>query len=411
MKLVNRRVTYRLYPSQGQEKKLKAMLSLHQQLYNVALEQRIEAWKQRQLSITFAKQCREFTQLKAGDADYAALNSQSCQVTLKRLDLAFKAFFRRVKKGETPGFPRFKSLQHFTGWGYKTHGDGWRLFAGEGGKHGHIRISGIGNVSIRGKGRTEGTPKILDIQQRRGRWYASVVISCTPTRSHGKEIKGFDWGLENFLTFHDNIKISNPRFFARASSKLAYLHRQVASKKLGSRNRQKSVKQLARESEKVANRRANFHHQIAAKMVSESRLIATEKLETKRMSRSAAGSVKKPGGNVRQKAGLNKGILDSAPSAFLEKVRYKAEEAGIVYVEVPTRQVKPSQTCPACGKQRKKLLSERTHRCDCGCVIPRDQAAALVCLNFALAAVGNRPCGEGVPLGAPLNHETHSITA
>lgn len=410
MNLVNRRVTYRLYPSRGQEAKLQKLLSLHQQLYNVALEQRIQVWKCQQRSMSFAAQCKELTDLRTNDQEYAAVNAQSCQVDLKRLDLAFQAFFRRLKNGDKPGFPRFKSLEHFRGWGYKTHGDGWRLLAGKGLKHGCVQISGVGKVRIRGKARTEGTPKILDIQHRRGKWYASVVIACTPQRNHGQEIKGFDWGIENFLTFDDGEKEANPRFAAKAEKEIASLQRQVAKKKRGSRNRRKVVDKLGRKHEKVTNQRTNFLHQVSAKLIARASLLATEELEVQKMTKTGRGTSKQPGNNVKQKAGLNRRILDGAPTTFLNNVRYKAEEAGVVLIEVPTRKIRPSQTCPVCGQQRNKLLSERIHHCSCGCTMPRDQAAALVCLNYALRA-GNRPdCGEAAPLGAPMIHETPSIT-
>src|SRR5690606_21338003 len=110
-------------------------------------------------------------------------NAQSEQVTLKRLDLAFQHFFRRVKKGETPGFPRFKPLHRFKGWGYKTHGDGWRLITNERMQHGTLRLSGVGKVPIRGKPRTPGTPKTCEILKKMvvgtpaSRWTVSLPAS------------------------------------------------------------------------------------------------------------------------------------------------------------------------------------------------------------------------------------------
>src|SRR5271167_1231750 len=115
MALVNRKVTYRLYPTPRQDAVLRDMLGAHQRLYNAALEQRITAYhaQSRRLSVSFVDQCREVTELRAADPTYAALNAQSCQVTLKRLDLAYAHFFRRVRQGQTPGFPRFKAYDRF----------------------------------------------------------------------------------------------------------------------------------------------------------------------------------------------------------------------------------------------------------------------------------------------------------
>jgi putative transposase len=92
------------------------------------------------------------------------------------VDLAFDAFFRRVKAGGKPGYPRFKSIRRFAGWGYKTHGDGWRLNL-KPDKHGAVHLSGIGTVRMRGKGRFTGKPKTAEVVRRRGKWYLSVTFN------------------------------------------------------------------------------------------------------------------------------------------------------------------------------------------------------------------------------------------
>lgn len=161
---LNRRVTYRLYPNQAQEAEMLKIRALHQQIYNAALEQRITAYRRCGVSLNFAQQCKELTDLRQAMPEYDALNAQSCQVTLKRLEHAFQHFFRRVKENaEKVGFPRFKPLQRYSGWGFKTHGDGWRLFPQEK-KHGLLKLSGVGYIRMRGQARTPGTPKTLDMR-------------------------------------------------------------------------------------------------------------------------------------------------------------------------------------------------------------------------------------------------------
>ena len=119
-----RKVTYRLYPGREQVQGLWLMFHGHRDLYNALLEQRRSAWRRH---LSFTAQCEEITRLRAEAPFWQKFNAQSMQVTAKRVDLAFKAFFRRVRQGEKPGFPRFKSLSRFNSWGYKTHGDGWRF--------------------------------------------------------------------------------------------------------------------------------------------------------------------------------------------------------------------------------------------------------------------------------------------
>lgn len=408
---VKRKVTYRLYPTGTQARALLALLGAHQRLYNAALEHRRYAWKRARVSVSFADQCREVTELRAADPEYAELNAQSLQVTLKRVALAFQAFFRRAEaRGGKAGFPRFKPLARFAGWGYKNHGDGWRVLPGNGCKHGRLRLSSVGLVRIRGKARTPGTPKTCEILHKGEHWYASVTLICEPERKGGTEELGFDWGVESFVTLSTGARVENPRFVRSSEARVRALQQNLARKRRGSRNRARARRHLAHELGRIANRRRDFLQQESARLVARARLLATEKLEVKKMTRSAKGSVENPGTGVRQKAGLNRSILDGAPAAFLAMVRYKAVEAGIGYLEVPTREIAPSQTCPGCGRRKRKEIAERVHACPCGAVMSRDQAAAQVCLEYALKRVGNRPGVEG-GLAPPLKHETHAIAA
>jgi putative transposase len=113
------------------------------------------------------------------------------------------------------------------------------------------------------------------------------------------------------------------------------------------------------------------------------------------MTASAAGTVDDPGSKVRQKAGLNREILDTAPAALLQKIAYKVQETGGLYLEAPTRTLRPSQSCPACGTVTKKLLGQRWHCCQaCGHEEDRDSAAARVVLRWALGTV---ECGQELP--------------
>ncbi|HVA27948.1 MAG TPA: transposase [Candidatus Baltobacteraceae bacterium] len=397
MEPVARKVVYRLYPSRSQEAALLDMLGLHQRLYNAALEQRKSAWRLQRKSLSAYDQSHDLTELRADDERYAALNAQSAQVTLQRLHLAFGAFFRRCKKGETPGFPRFRSFDRFSGWGYKTHGDGFRFTPGERGRHGTLRLSGIGTIPVRGRARTPGDVKTCEIQHKAGRWYTSITVLCQPQRTGGHAPIGLDWGVETFATLaHEDdgfSAIENPRFFGRMKTALESAQQNLARKAKRSKNRTKARLLVAAIHRKTAAKRFDFLHQASATLVAASSLIATESLSIKNMTRSAKGTIEEPGRNVAQKAGLNREILATAPRAFLDMLRYKAAEAGIAYVEVPSRKVKPSQTCSRCGAQREKALSERMHVCACGLVLTRDQNSALVNLLWALTHAGREPSG------------------
>ncbi|MHB8140671.1 MAG: RNA-guided endonuclease InsQ/TnpB family protein [Vulcanimicrobiaceae bacterium] len=389
MEPVSRKVVYRLYPSRSQEAALLDMLGLHQRLYNAALEQRIAAYRLQRKSLSAYDQSRDLTALRAADERYAALNAQSAQVTLNRLHLAFAAFYRRCKKGGTPGFPRFRAFDRYSGWGYKTHGDGFRFTPGDGNRHSTLRLSGIGTLKVRGRARTPGDVKTCEIQHKTGRWYASLSASCRPQRTGGSQAIGLDWGVETFATLaHDDASFSaidNPRFVRQAKAALEAAQQNLARKAKRSKNRAKARLLVATIHRKTTARRLDFLRQQSAKIVARSWLIATESLSIKNMTRSAKGTVESPGRNVAQKAGLNREILATAPRAFLDMLQYKAAEAGVAFIEIPSRKVKPSQTCSGCWRQRKKPLSERQHICACGLILSRDQNAARVNLWWSVS--------------------------
>ena len=154
------------------------MLGLHPRLYNAALEQRIAALRLRRVKLSAYDQMRDLTDLRASDDLYATLNAQSAQVTLQRLHLAFQAFLQRCKRGDAPGFPRFKSVNRYSGWGYKHHGDGFRFSPGDGKRHGRLRLSGIGMIAARGRARTLGDVATCEITRKGDRWYACLTIRC-----------------------------------------------------------------------------------------------------------------------------------------------------------------------------------------------------------------------------------------
>lgn len=262
-------------------------------------------------------------------------------------------------------------------------------------KHGYLKLSGIGPIKLRGKARTPGVPKTCDILHKQGRWYASVTVACVPKREGGSQGLAFDWGVETFATLAlddgSYEEIPNPRTGNRDADRKAELQRELATKKRRSRNRLKTRRKLSRHCARTANRRKDFLHQQSARLVKESALIVTEKLTVKNLTRAPQPKPDpdRPGeflpNGSSAKAGLNREILDTAPATFLKLVALKAEEAAVRYVEVPTRTVKPTQSCSGCGHQRKKPLSERTHDCPkCKLKLPRDRNAPRCMLNWVL---------------------------
>lgn len=166
-----------------------------------------------------------------------------------------------------------------------------------------------------------------------------------------------DWGVSRLLTVartdglhREAVEIAdNPRWYAGAQARLVELGRAVSAKRRGSRNWKKTCAVRGAFKAKLARKRHEHQHQLSARLASRSSVFATEKLSIKNMTASAAGTLDEPGKNVQQKAGLNREILDTAPAALLQKVAYKVRETGALYLEAPTRKLRPSQTCPSCS--------------------------------------------------------------
>ncbi|TKD35133.1 hypothetical protein FCG41_18330 [Azotobacter chroococcum] len=185
-----RKVSYQLYPSQQQGTLLLALLRSHQQLYNAALEERISAWQKQTLSISYADQCKSLTVIRQAMPEWAIPNCSSQQMTLRRL------FFQRARQGKTPGFPRFKSLARFPGFGFKSHGDGWSFVPGKDWKHGRLRVGGVGHIKCRGQARQGGRICASDLLYRNGQWWLSLTVEpevIVRERTHHAAI-GIDWG-------------------------------------------------------------------------------------------------------------------------------------------------------------------------------------------------------------------------
>ena len=393
-----RKVTYRLYPTARQAESLGALLWRHQQLYNAALEERISAYRNAGKSISYAEQCASLTALRSELPEWAEPNCSSQQMTLRRLDKAYAAFFRRVKAGQTPGFPRFKSLKRFPGFSFKSHGDGWKFTPGAKWKHGTLRISGVGHVSCRGQARQGGRICASEILHRHGEWFLSLTIEPTDIERErtAHEAIALDWGVETLLSCVTEsgaaTPIENPRWHQSSKERIAALQRCVSRKKRDSNRRKAAAKRLRQAQQKQARRRLDHLHKTSNRIARENALVAMEDLTVKNMTRSASGTVEEPGKNVAQKAGLNREILDTAPALLMQLLRYKVLETGGMWVEAPTKKLKPSQTCPVCGHRHKKSLSDRMHECGkCGHTEPRDTASARVVLNWALYGTPFKP--------------------
>ena len=413
----NRKATYEVYPSKNQIDKLLMQLELHQQLWNGALEERIDAWRKHTKSISYEDQCKSLTIIRNDDelkALWTSVNCSSQQVTLNRLHKAFNAFFNRVKKGQTPGFPRFKSKRRMTSLGFKSHGDGWSFkptLKNNGkpddygniswGKHGVLYLQGIGHLKVRGQTRAAGVVKSCEVFCQNDRWFVSLTLACADvdiqrqrTQHH---IVAADWGVADLLTLvetshpltqvpdvpFEHVRfntIANPRWYKTSEAKSRTLAQNVSRKIKFSKCWHKAQHIRAKFEAKRARKRHDGQHKLSAHIASKCLQFATEKLDVKAMTSNDNNN-----NNIFYKNTLHREVLDTAPGALFNKIAYKVSETGGQYLTAPTKVIKPSQTCPPCGHQHKKTLSERQHDCkECGFKAGRDEAAALVVLYWSM---------------------------
>lgn len=385
---------FRLRPRAAQHLALERILESQRVLYNAALQERVDAWEKQRLSITCYDQFKSLTAVRGDDPDgYGALPTDLSRSTLRRIDGAFKGFFRRLKSGRAPGFPRFKPITRWDSFGFSEFegisfdGRCLRFKGMPGGLHVHVH-----------RELPEGA-QILSCQLHRDvkGWSVSLQVRCVGSVvPHQGSVAGMDVGIHHLAVLSDGIVVHNPRIGAGQARCLRRLQRALQRTKQGSNNRAKRRRALARAHMAVANARETYLHQTTARMTRCYSAIVVERLQIQNLSaRSGA------------KTGLNRSIQDAAWGRFLYQLRYKAESAGGRVIEVAPHNT--SQLCSGCGVLVPKRLDERMHRCaQCGIEMDRDLNAALNILHRGLAVLGHensavRAADRGVVAPGRLN--------
>lgn len=388
---------YRLYPNVTTEKKLHWTLTRCRELYNAALSERKDAYQQllrvsvmegsertvastmvagKSLkAISFFSQKRELVDIKEARPEYKDMASHVLQDVLHRLDKAFAAFFRRVRNGETPGYPRFKGRNRYSSFMYPD-GAGWKL-------EGHIlQLSKIGKAKIKLHRPLEGKIKTCTIKKEGDHWY--VLFACegeAPEKlAVSYEDVGIDLGVSHLATLSNGEMIEHPHYYRQAARTLAKRQQAVERKKPRSHRRVRAGKLVGKAHRKIARQRRDFLHKQSRALVDRYQVLVFENIQignlTKRPKpkKGEKAEAYLPNG-AAAKGGLNKSILDAGWGMFVAMCASKAEEAGRTLLKVHPHFT--SQVCSNCGQVRKKDLSERWHSCDCGAELDRDVNAAL----------------------------------
>jgi putative transposase len=412
-KLLKRAYKYRLYPTKKQRATLQWTLDRARELYNAALQERRDAYTckvkrhpnyfdeetRQQLTkehaLTYTRQAAELAEIKEVRPEYEDIYSQVLQDVLRRVDKAFKAFFRRVKKGQKPGYPRYKGEGHYDSFTYPQ--SGFSLTADN-----RLCLSKIGTIKVKfptGKKAhpPQGTLKTCTIKREGEHWF--VVLTCERAPEvvyhSSEEAVGLDLGLLSFATLSTGEQIANPRHLRRAEAKLKQQQQRIARQKRGSTRRRKAGRWLGKLHRHIRNQRRDFHHKEASKLVKRYGMLCFEDLKPANMSRRPkpkrdveTGQYLPNGASA--KAGLNKSIRDAGWGQFVRICEGKAESAGARVLKVNPRNT--SQRCSRCGAMVPKDLEERWHRCpSCGLELDRDHNSALDILRLGLQTLDSPP--------------------
>jgi len=382
-----RRQIFRLYPNKAQIVALFRARRLHSYLYNACIENRKTEYERFGKSVSYFEQQNCLPAFKECWSEYKELHSQSLQATVKRVDLAYNSFLQGLRKR-----PKFKSIRDYSGWTYPAK-SGWK--ANTEGTHGTVTLNDLGiTLRMRGKAKDWGTPTTLTIVYKPhvNQWFASITVEIPlPEVKFGSQshleyesIAAIDLGTETALTLYNGKEfeeITNPRFVRQTEQSIRQASKKLKRKRAPNRKKKvkaskrwkKARKQVSQLQRQVANQRQNWQHKVTTDIASCHDIVVTEKLETKKMT--CKGKKRK-----KQKAGLNKSILDVGFGTLNKMITYKVEGKGGLVFFLPTRELKPSQRCPKCGVIHKEWaeLSNRYHICECGFEMSRDKTSTVV---------------------------------
>lgn len=357
----------RAYPTGGQAARAGRLLGVHCEIYNAALQERRDAWRMRRVSVSFADQSAQLKAVRESRPDVAGFSCTAQQQTLRRLNRSFDAFFRRVKAGDTAGYPRFRSRARFDTVDHRN-GDGAKWVPTEG-RWARAYFQGVGHLKVDEHTPVDGRVTQVSLRRENGgrRWYVIVIAETEPEPlpPAGSDV-GVDVGIARFLVTSSGETVGNPRFAAEAADELAELQRRRAATKRGSGNYRRLSRRIAKLHRKTKNRRADFHHKTARRLVDTHDTIAVEDLPVANMARRAAprpdpdqpGEFLPNGGSA--KTGLNRSISDVGWAQFISILTAKAECAGRQIIKVNPAHT--SDTCNLCLRDGVPAAQARVRR-------------------------------------------------
>jgi len=362
---------YRLEPNAHERQLFARFAGCCRFVFNQGLAARKASYDAEGVTLSYADQCKALPDMKKAEetAWLGEIHSQVLQQALKDLQAAYDHFFRRVKNGEPPGFPRFKK---------KGQKDSFRYPQGVKVKGGRVYLPKIGWVQYRDSRPIEGEILQANIKREGEHWFISLACELelpdpAPVAITEERAVGIDVGLKSFAVLSDGSEIENPRFLKSALAKLKQAQRHLSRKTKWSSNWRRQVAKVAKLHINVKNSRKDFAHKVSSAIVKNHDVIAVEDLNIK--------------GMVKNRH-LSRAISDVGWGLFLDMLKYKAAWAGKHFVLIGRFEAS-SKTCSTCRVKKPMPLSVRTYACGgCGMVMDRDwnaslniRAAGLVVLN------------------------------
>ena len=353
----------RLYPTKEQVAQINRTFGACRYVYNLALETKIAAWEVEKKSLTRYDLQKQLTVWKKTSAPWLyTVSNRALQSTLKDLDEAYNNFYRRVNKGEKPGFPKYRRARNHT----QSYRESFTNNNIEVIDKRHVKLPKLGVVKCRGLAEIEG--RILNATIRRtpsGKYFVSICCTDVPEPEMPlgeNEILGIDVGIKDLMTRSDGVKVPNNKYFSKSQKKFRREQRKLSRRKRGSKNWEKQRVKLARAYEKATNQRKDAIHKATTQAVRESQAIAVETLNVEGM---------------RRNHHLAKAVSDASMSEIIRQLQYKCDWYGRDFVKVD-RWFPSSKTCGNCGCVYDGLiLKMRSWTCpECGAHHDRDLNAA-----------------------------------
>lgn len=321
-------------------------------LYNAALEERTQAYRMQRKSITLYDQTKQLKLIRQDLPEWSAYHYKLGAGVLVRVDRAMQAFFKRIERGEKPGYPRYRSARRYQTLEVAEVTTGM-LKRSPDGRRAYIRIKGLPTLTLRTKRPLpKGKPKTLMISRRATGYVVSIAFAVEfPVLPESDAQVGIDMGVNERMTLSTGERLARRTQDSRRERRL---RRRVARSQRGSESRRKKVRTLSRETYRNTIRNRNVCHRASSELVRRFGRVAVEDLRIGNMTRSAAGTVEEPGKNVAQKTGLNRSITEQTWGIIHHQLSYKAEYAGRELVKVNPAYT--SRTCSSCGVIRAERL-------------------------------------------------------